>query len=172
VTATSAPKGNRDVLEIVGAAATDSHSRQGADLLRQGLPTLFAAKTRHVVTGGGVRPLAQVASGQRFLGGENRGEWTLGDHLAAQLSRSRAEIDDVIGSSNQSPVVLDHEDCVPACGEVAEQREQALAVLRVQADGWLIQYVERAGQARAERGGEMDALGLAARERAGLSIER
>ena len=42
---------------------------------------------------------------------------------------------------------------------------------RVQADGGLVEHVAGAHQARAEAGGELDALGLAAGERGGEAVE-
>ncbi len=42
----------------------------------------------------------------------------------------------------------------------------------MQADARLIQYVKHADEARADLGGQPDALGLAAAERAALAVER
>jgi hypothetical protein len=67
--------------------------------------------------------------------------------------------------------VLDHQHRVAARREVAQQAEQLLAVLRVEADRRLVEDVEGAGQPGAERGGEVDALRLAARQRPRLAVE-
>ncbi len=61
---------------------------------------------------------------------------------------------------------------LPRAREIAQQREQPLVVLRMEADGRLVEHVEGRGQARAERRREVNALGLAARERARLAVER
>ena len=49
--------------------------------------------------------------------------------------------------------------------------QQAGVVARVQADGGLIQHVQHAHQARADLGGQADALGFAAGERAGRALQ-
>ncbi len=65
---------------------------------------------------------------------------------------------------------------MPAPGaEVAQalQRlEQALVVALVQADRGLVEHVEDTGEARADLGGETDALALAARQGAGAARQR
>jgi hypothetical protein len=53
-----------------------------------------------------------------------------------------------------------------------EELDETLAVARVEADGGLVQNVERADERGAEVGGELDALRLAARERRGEAVER
>ena len=52
------------------------------------------------------------------------------------------------------------------------RRHQALGVARVQADRRLVEDVERVHERRADGGGQVDALELAARERARLAVER
>jgi hypothetical protein len=49
---------------------------------------------------------------------------------------------------------------------------QPRRVARVQADGRLVEHIERAHQPRAERGGQLNALRLAAGERGGQAVER
>ncbi len=55
---------------------------------------------------------------------------------------------------------------------MAQHAEQAAHVARVQTDGGLVERVHRGGQQAAERAREMDTLGLAARERARLALDR
>ena len=105
------------------------------------------------------------------LARQDRLDRPLGHHLAAVLAGRRPEVDDVVGAADQRAVVLDHQHRVAARREVAQQAEQALAVLRVQADRRLVEHVEGAGEAGAQGGGEVDALRLAAREGARLAVE-
>ncbi len=77
----------------------------------------------------------------------------------------------MVGAADQRAVVLDHQHRVAARREIAQQGEQLLAVLRVEADRRLVEHVEGAGEAGAEGGGEVDALRLAAGEGARLAIE-
>ena len=53
-----------------------------------------------------------------------------------------------------------------------ERGDEALVVALVQADGGLVEDVEDAAQARADLGGEADALAFAAGERGGGAVER
>src|SRR6202012_4312114 len=50
--------------------------------------------------------------------------------------------------------------------------DDAVHVARMQADGRLVQHEQRVDQRGAQRGGEVDALHLAARQRATLAIQR
>ena len=49
--------------------------------------------------------------------------------------------------------------------------EQSRVVALMQADAWLVQHVENAGQSRADLRGEPDALRFAAGERAAFAIQ-
>ena len=77
----------------------------------------------------------------------------------------------MVGAADQRAVVLDHQHRVPPRRQVAQQGEEPFAVLRVEADRRLVEHVEGAGEARAQGGGEMDALRLAPREGARLAVE-
>ncbi len=56
--------------------------------------------------------------------------------------------------------------------EVLDRRDQAADVARVEADRRLVEHVERVDQPRAQRGGQRDPPGLAARERPRRTVER
>src|SRR5262249_7569039 len=56
--------------------------------------------------------------------------------------------------------------------ELAKNRNQPLVVARMQPDGGLVEYVERAHQRRPERRREVDALRFAARQRRRQTVER
>ena len=68
--------------------------------------------------------------------------------------------------------MLDDDDGVPDVAQPAQDAHEPRVVPRMEADGRLVEHVERADQVTAERGRQVDALRLAARERAGLAIER
>jgi hypothetical protein len=57
-----------------------------------------------------------------------------------------SQVDHVVGAANQRPVVLHHQHGIALGREVAEQREEPLAVLRMEADRRLVEDVERTGQ--------------------------
>ena len=68
--------------------------------------------------------------------------------------------------------MLDDEHGVALIAQLAEDVDQPLVVARVQADGRFVEHVQRADQRRAQRGREIDALRLAARQRRRQAIER
>ena len=82
------------------------------------------------------------------------------------------EVDHVVGGADDGRVVLDDDDGVPLVAQAVEDARQALGVARVEADRRLVEHVERVHERRADGGGEVDALELAARERARLAVER
>ena len=90
----------------------------------------------------------------------------LGDDVAAVAAAAGAEVDEVIGGADRLGVVLDDEHGRAHVDERAQVREEAPRVARVQADGRLVEHVERAGEAAAELRAEAQALHLAAGERA------
>ena len=94
------------------------------------------------------------------------------EQLAAEFAGAGAEIDDVSRRRDGVGIVLDDEDGVAEVAQGFEDVDEALGVARMQADGRLVENVERADQMRAERGGELDALRFAAGERGGEAIER
>ena len=69
-------------------------------------------------------------------------------------------------------VVLDHQDRVADVAQAFQDFGQPSRVARVQADGGLIEDVERAHQIRAQRRSQLYALRLAARKRGGQPVER
>ena len=82
------------------------------------------------------------------------------------------ELDHVIGGLDEAAVVLDDDDRVAGLRQLAAEIGEPRRVARVQADGRLVEHVERADQLGAELVGEIDALRLAARQRARLARQR
>ena len=95
-----------------------------------------------------------------------------GEELAAVLAGAGAEVEDVVGGAHDVGVVLDDEDGVAEVAQVVQDVDEPVGVAGVQADGGLVEHVERADQTRAERGGELNALRFAAGERGGEAVER
>ena len=93
-------------------------------------------------------------------------------NLAAELSGAGTEVENIIGCGDGVGVVLDHQDRVAQIAQALEDFDEPVRVARMQADGRLVENVERADQMRAERRGELNALGLAAGERGGQAVER
>ncbi len=94
------------------------------------------------------------------------------DDVAAMHARARPDIDDMVGRKDRVFVVLDHQHRIAEVAQVLQRREQPRIVALVQADGWLVQHVEHAGQPGADLRGKPDALAFAARQRAGIAGER
>jgi hypothetical protein len=91
---------------------------------------------------------------------------------AALLPTARAQLDDVVRRRDRGGIVLHHDDAVATVAQRGQQREQPVGVARVQADGRLVEHVERVHQMRPERVGQRDPLRLAARQRACLPVQR
>ncbi len=70
-----------------------------------------------------------------------------------------------------SGIVLHDQQRVARVAQAVQHADQPVDVARVQADARLVEHEQRVDQRGAERGGEVDALHLAAAERAGLPVE-
>ncbi len=88
--------------------------------------------------------------GGRGRVGEHLGGGPVGDDAPAAAAAGGAEIDEVVGGADGVRVVLDHEHGAPHVRELAQVGEEAPRVARVQADGGLVEHVERAGEPAAE----------------------
>ena len=93
--------------------------------------------------------------------------WAGEDQLAAMLSCARAEIDDMIGSGDDVPVMFDDDHRVALVGELPQNGHQPLGITRVQSNRGLIQDIQRVRQPGTQLVRQVDALGFAARKRAG-----
>lgn len=92
--------------------------------------------------------------------------------LAAVLARAGADVHDPVGDLDGVLVVLDDDERVAHVAQPHEGLDQPVVVALVQPDGRLVQDVEHADESGADLGGQPDALGLAAGERAGRAVER
>lgn len=92
-----------------------------------------------------------------------------GHHAAAGVAALGAQIDDVVGSEDDVQVVLDQDDGVAGVHEGVKRDQEALDVGEVEAGGGLVKDVDGVlcSLEAAQLGGDLDALGLAAREGCG-----
>ena len=162
-----------DVLQVVLAGALELQPAVGTRLRHH------AAGTRRRPCAGGGRArrrhalaAAQVLAREGRLVSANRLRAAEEHDLAAALAGAGAEIQDAIGLEHDLRVVLDHDQRVARIAQPLHHPDHPLHVARMQADGGLIEHEQRVDERGAERGGEVDALHFAARERARLAIER
>ncbi len=91
---------------------------------------------------------------------------------AARGTRPGAEIDDVVGDHDGLRLVLHDQHRVALVAQPQQQAVHPLDVMRVQADGRFVEDVGDVGERGAEVPDHLDALRLAARERARRPVER
>ena len=94
------------------------------------------------------------------------------DHLATLLPLARPEIHYLVGGTDDAGFMLDDHHGIPGVAQLLEDVDQPSGVARVQADARLIEDEQRVDEPCAEAGGQIDALGLAARECARGAVER
>ena len=159
VTTVMTPSGKFDgeVLEVVAAGAFDGDPLAGE-------------RARHEAVEGGDFA-GEVAAGEGAGRVHNVGGRAGGDDLTAESAGAGAEVEDVVGVADGFFVVLDDEDGVAEVAEGFERGDEALVVALVEADGGLVENVEDAAKARADLGGEADALAFAAGEGGGVAVE-
>jgi hypothetical protein len=114
---------------------------------------------------------AQVGAGQRVGAAQRLGRAVEHD-LPAALARAGAHVDHAVGRQHHGRVVLHHHQRVAGVAQALHGLDDAVHVARVQADAGLVQHEQRVDQRGAQRGGQVDALHLAAAERAALAVQR
>ena len=93
------------------------------------------------------------------------------DHHAAVFAGARSDVDDPVGFLDGVFVVLHHDQGISEVPEPGQGLDQPAVVPLVQADGRLVEDVQHTHEARADLGGQPDALGFAAGQRAGGPLE-
>ena len=115
--------------------------------------------------GAGRQRVAQEHAG----GGPQLGHplgWPFGDHAATCRAALGTQLDHPVGARDDVEVVLDDEERVAALHQAREAGEEALDVGEMEARRRLVEEEEGVGaRVSAEMGRQLDALGLAARER-------
>ena len=92
-------------------------------------------------------------------------------HLAALLAGTRTHVDDPVRRAHDLRVVLDHQQGVARRPQLVQHRDDAGDVARVQPDARLVEHEQGVHQRGAQRGGQVDALDLAAGEGARLAVQ-
>ena len=94
------------------------------------------------------------------------------DHLAAALPGSRTEVEDAVRRAHDPGVVLDHQQRVPGVAQPVQDADHPPDVAGVESHARLVEDEERVHERGAQRRRQVDALDLAAGERARLPVER
>src|SRR5262245_60584165 len=114
---------------------------------------------------------AQVLTGDRVGVRGDGFEWPSGNDVAAVLTRAGADIDDPVGGMHRFFIVLDDDEGIADVTQREQGLDEAGIVALVKPYAGLIEDVHDTHQARADLGGEADALGLTAGEGRGGAIE-
>ena len=132
---------------------------------------VLAAGLAAVFGDGDGEAAGKIAAGDGVGIGGDFGDGARGEELAAELAGAGAEVEQVVGGADDVGVVLDDEDGVAEVAKLFHDADELGGVAGVEADGGLVEDVERADEARTERGGELNALRLAAGERGAEAVE-
>src|SRR5271156_2408356 len=68
--------------------------------------------------------------------------------------------------------MLDDENCIAELFERQESLDESVVVALMKPDGWLVEDIQRAHEARSQLRGKSDALCFTARKRRGGAVER
>ena len=71
------------------------------------------------------------------------------DNVSAIFPGARAEIENAIGGAHDVGIVLDNENRVSQVAQLMQDLDEPRGIAAVQADGRLVEHVERADQTRA-----------------------
>ena len=157
-----ASEGNTDVdiLQVVQFGAFEFQPAEVFALKRAARPA----------RGAGWR-VGQAATGHGIFRGADFVERAGGNHLAAAGAGAGSEIDDPGGAVHGCLIVFDDEEGVALFDQFVERVEQAAVVAFVESDSRFVEHVEDAAEVGAKLRGEADALGFAAGERSGGTVE-
>ena len=111
----------------------------------------------------------QVGTGQRVCGFQLR-RCAVKHHLAAALTRARAHVHNPVSRQHHRRIVLDHHQRVAGIPQAQHGLGDTVHIARVQTYAGLVQYKQGIDQRCAQCRGQVDALHLAAAERAALSV--
>jgi len=153
-----APSTRMAVLQVVGSRSFYANGWRSrlAPILRN----LNAQLVVEIPAGEGRRHLLQL-----FIRGRS-------DDLPTVFASAGTQIEDVIGSTHHVGIVLHHQNGISQIAQFMQDVDQPRRIAAMQADGGFVEHVERADQARAQRGGQLDSLRFAAGERGGQAVQR
>ncbi len=163
-----------DVLQVVLGRPAHAQAHRAAQRIAREVVGDFRAGPAHLDVGcARIGPLAprEVLAGEgvRVL---DRRRGAEEDDLPAALARARPHVEQLVGLEHDLRVVLDHHEGIARVTQPLHHADDAPHVARVQPDRRLVEHEERVHQRSAERGGEVDALHLAAGQGARLAVER
>ncbi len=150
-----------DIAQVVLARAFQHDARRG---LVHGT-RLPAGQVGHLAVAG------KVLAGERAGAADIRRR-AVEDDVAATLARAGAHVDQAVGGQHHGGIVLHHHQRVAGIAQALHGFDDAVQVARVQADAGLVEHEQRLHQRGAQRRGQVDALHLAAGQRAALAIQR
>ncbi len=153
-------KADREVAQVVLARADQLQPRRGG-----------IDRPRRAIHVDALLP-RQPGAGHRIRVGGDLGRRAARDDVAAALAGAGADLEQLVGGHHHLRVVLDHHQRVAGVAQPRHHAEDAADVARMQADRGLVEHEQRIHQRGAERGGQVDALHLAARQRARLAVQR
>ena len=88
------------------------------------------------------------------------------------LTGAWAHVYDVVGGAHHIGIVFHHDDGVAQPTQFLQNVDEPSGIPAVQTDGWLVQHVAGAYKTRAQRGRQLNALRLAARQCVRQAIQR
>ncbi|MNV32791.1 hypothetical protein D3C71_1241380 [compost metagenome] len=116
--------------------------------------------------------LEKIGRGKRGVDRAQAVGRTAVEHLAAVLTRTRADIHQPVRAAQHLQIMLHHEQRVAAGLELGQCVVQGLPIGRMQAGGGLIKHVHHAEQAGADLCRQAQALQFARRQRRGRAVHR
>ena len=96
---------------------------------------------------------------------------TTENELAALLTASGADLDEIIGGADDRFLMLHDEQCVAAGSQLVHDLDELVGIARMQAHAGFVEDEKRIHQRGAEAGREIDTLGFTAGKCAGGAVE-
>ena len=93
------------------------------------------------------------------------------NNAATAFTGARPHVDHAVCRQHNGWVVFDHHQGIACIAQAKHGFDDAAHIARVQANAGLVQHEQGIDQRRAQRGGEVDPLNLAARQGAALTIQ-
>ena len=138
-----------DALQVVRAGAGD------AEFVR---PRLAASRWNL-----DVKFVGEITAGERVRHLDDLVVGAGADDFSAIFSGARAEVENAVGGAHDVGIVLDDENRVSQVAQVVQDLDEPVRIAAVQADGGLVEHIQRAHQTRTERCRKLNALRFAAR---------
>ena len=85
------------------------------------------------------------------------------DNFPAIFAGPRAKVENAVSGAHDVGIVLDHKNGVSQVAQVVQDLDESMRIAAVEADGGLVEHVQRADETRAKRSRELNALRFPAR---------